>query len=293
MPAAGKIDKIKPGRRFDRLTVMYDTGKTAGRYTLWHCKCDCGGEIEVSTRELKREGPHNCGCVACVKPGTHDLTGMRFGKLVALYPTEERADQGSVVWHCNCDCGNECDVSSRRLTRGKARSCGCLSHPPLKDYVGKTFGRWTVVEYAGTARDLGLVGTKNYWKCRCSCGKEGVVGQTELQNGESQSCGCLQKERCLESLKLIDDTSIVRLETSQTKLRSDNASGKTGVCFITREQKWAAYITLQKKRYWIGLYKSKEEAIQARTKAEELHEDFIDWYYQEYLPAQQQATDAD
>ncbi|MCD7856217.1 MAG: hypothetical protein LUG55_00095 [Clostridiales bacterium] len=235
-----------------------------------------------------KNGKHcDCGCTTHVVHGATDLTGQQFGKLTVLCPTEKRADQGSVVWHCRCDCGSECDVSSRRLTRGKVRSCGCLSHPPLKDYVGKTFGRWTVMEYAGTARDRGLVGTKNYWRCRCSCGKEGIVGQTELKNGESQSCGCLQKERCLESLKLVDDTSIVRLETSQTRLRSDNISGKTGVCFITREQKWAAYITFQKKRYHLGLYKEKDEAIRVRTAAEEMHDDFISWYYREYLPSQE------
>lgn len=48
-----------------------------------------------------------------------------------------------------------------------------------------------------------------------------------------------------------------------------------------------AYISFQKKRYRLGLYKDKNEAIRVRTAAEEMHDEFIDWYYQEYLPAQE------
>ncbi len=290
MAGTGKIDKIIPGRRFGMLTVEADTGLRKARYAVWRCRCDCGGEINVSTKELKDGRYRDCGCTTHIRCGANDLTGQRFGKLKILYPTDKRMDKGSVVWHAVCDCGKECDVSARRLTTGKARSCGCLSSPPPKDYIGKTFGRWTVVEYAGTAKDLGRPGTMNYWKCRCSCGNTGIVGQSELKNGDSQSCGCLQKERRLDSLKLVNGTSIVRLETSRDKLLASNTSGKTGVCFLTRDQKWAAYINFQKKRYRLGLYKDKDEAIRARTIAEEMHEDFIDWYYQEYLPAQEQPT---
>lgn len=55
---------------------------------------------------------------------TRDLTNQRFGKLVVLYPTEKR-DNRSIVWHCQCDCGNTADVSSKNLTYGASQSCGC------------------------------------------------------------------------------------------------------------------------------------------------------------------------
>ncbi|MCD8189801.1 MAG: transcriptional regulator [Clostridiales bacterium] len=289
MARTGKIDKITPGRRFGMLTVEADTGQRKDRYAVWRCRCDCGRELNVSTKELKSGSVQSCGCVTRLKPGARDLTGQRFGKLLVLYPTDKRMDKGSVVWHAVCDCGKECDVSGRRLVQGKTRSCGCLSNPPHKDYVGKTFGRWTVIEYAGTSKDRGLVGTMNYWKCRCACGNIGIVGQTELQNGRSQSCGCLRVEGLEHRMKLVEGTSIRVLETNRSKLRADNVSGKTGVCFITRNQKWAAYISFQRKRYRLGLFNDKEEAIRVRTVAEEMHEDFINWYYKEYLPAQNAA----
>ncbi|MCD8249736.1 MAG: transcriptional regulator [Lachnospiraceae bacterium] len=269
------------------LTVESDTGLRKNRYVVWRCCCDCGNEINISTKELKDKKVCDCGCTTRIRYGANDLTGQRFGDLKVLYPTEKRTDQGSVVWHAVCDCGKECDVSARRLVRGKVHSCGCLSNPPLENYIGKRFGRWTVIEFAGTGKDIGLNNSKRYWKCRCDCGNEGIACQAELQNGDSQSCGCLHTERVLEKLKLVDGTSITILEAVRKKLRSNNASGKTGVCFITSKQKWAAYITLQKKRYRLGLFKDKSEAIRVRTVAEGMHDDFIDWYYQEYLPARE------
>ena len=55
-----------------------------------------------------------------------DLTGRRFGRLTALFPTDRRGKKGSVYWHCRCDCGKEVEVSENGLVHGNYRSCGCL-----------------------------------------------------------------------------------------------------------------------------------------------------------------------
>lgn len=52
-------------------------------------------------------------------------TGQRFGRLVAVAPTNSR-QFGSVVWLCRCDCGAEIRVSGHYLVKGESRSCGCL-----------------------------------------------------------------------------------------------------------------------------------------------------------------------
>jgi hypothetical protein len=56
-----------------------------------------------------------------------DLTGQRFGRLIALEPTKKRTSYGSVVWCCLCDCGNECFVSAGALQKENTKSCGCLA----------------------------------------------------------------------------------------------------------------------------------------------------------------------
>lgn len=53
-----------------------------------------------------------------------DLASQRFGRLMVLYDTGERRDR-SVVWHCQCDCGNELDVRSGDLVSAHTTSCGC------------------------------------------------------------------------------------------------------------------------------------------------------------------------
>ena len=54
-----------------------------------------------------------------------DLTGMKFGKLTAITPTEKRNSQGGVVWECVCECGNVIYPAAPDLTKGNTRSCGC------------------------------------------------------------------------------------------------------------------------------------------------------------------------
>lgn len=213
----------------------------------------------------------------------NNLTGQRFGKLVVLSPTEKRADSGCIVWLCQCDCGKQAEISARRLIRGKVKSCGCLSNPLPKDYVGRKFGRLTVLEYAGRKRKRmkNSAATINYWKCRCDCGNEVIIAQPELQNGHTLSCGCLQKERVKDTLCLVDGTSVTVLERARNKPRKTNTSGHTGVS-MTKTGKWEAYINFKKKRYYLGRYEHLEDAIQARERGEEMHEEFLEWYYKEY-----------
>ena len=54
-----------------------------------------------------------------------NISGKRFKRLVALYPTKERTARGSVIWHCRCDCGKELDVSYNELMYSNICSCGC------------------------------------------------------------------------------------------------------------------------------------------------------------------------
>lgn len=57
----------------------------------------------------------------------NDLTGQRFGKLTALYPCNYKKNS-SILWHCKCDCGHECDVDSYNLKSGLTKSCGCITN---------------------------------------------------------------------------------------------------------------------------------------------------------------------
>ena len=66
-----------------------------------------------------------------------------------------------------------------------------------EDLTGKTYGRLTVIKRAedGVSKD----GKQKFsqWECSCSCGNpQHIIVQTaSLNNGNTQSCGCLRKER--------------------------------------------------------------------------------------------------
>ena len=54
-----------------------------------------------------------------------DLTGQRFGRLVAL-SRAENTPGGQAQWRCRCDCGADVTTRSAYLRRGGKRSCNCL-----------------------------------------------------------------------------------------------------------------------------------------------------------------------
>lgn len=267
-----KRPKIKIGFRIGKLTVEAPTKQRKNGYTIWKCNCDCGGTIFLDTRCLQRGSIADCGCISKTRHGQRDITGMRFGKLVAVEPTDIR-DGGTVVWRCRCDCGKEILASLHKLCSGYRKSCGCLSHPPIKDFVGKRFGRLVVLAYAGKR------GGMHRWRCRCDCGKETVVGQTLLQTGRTKSCGCLQSEIYQENLKLVEGTSVAILEAYKEKKNRNNTSGYTGVYWDKKKKKWVAQIGFKGRNYYLGSYCDKEDAVMARRQGEQMHDNFLERYY--------------
>ena len=55
-----------------------------------------------------------------------DLTGNRYGKLVAIRIDHHDFNRHCIYWLCKCDCGKETVVRSASLTNGKAKSCSCF-----------------------------------------------------------------------------------------------------------------------------------------------------------------------
>ena len=109
------------GQRFGRLTAIRPTDERQRVSVVWECRCDCDPNkpVFVSSEHLRSGNKKSCGCAKTV-----NLTGQRFGKLVAVRPTEKRF-AGSVMWECQCDCGSTVLRRASNLRCGKTRSCGC------------------------------------------------------------------------------------------------------------------------------------------------------------------------
>ena len=134
---ARKNRPISIGDTFGLLTVEGTDPERHNRQ-YWLCRCQCGTLISVQASHLRSGHTKSCGCLRQTIGAKRaiDIAGKRFGRLVALEPTENRR-KSSVIWRCQCDCGKEVECETEDLTRGKVRSCGCLQEEQRKINMAK------------------------------------------------------------------------------------------------------------------------------------------------------------
>ena len=65
-----------------------------------------------------------------------NLIGQKFNRLLVLEKTNQR-NNGSIVWKCQCDCGNITYVSTRSLRSNNTKSCGCLNIEQRQKRINK------------------------------------------------------------------------------------------------------------------------------------------------------------
>ena len=65
---------------------------------------------------------------------------------------------------------------------------------------GRRFGKLLAIERVESPSALSR--SKPYYKCLCDCGKKKIVCASSLTNGNTRSCGCLQREKA--SLNLVN-----------------------------------------------------------------------------------------
>ncbi|MGV8907199.1 MAG: hypothetical protein ACOH15_11435 [Acetobacterium sp.] len=196
-----------------------------------------------------------------------DISGQRFGHLIALEKAEKIGKDTHTAWSCRCDCGNEIITTKYLLTSGKKTNCGCLSKIKV-NMMGEKYGRLTVIAPAENDKY-----NNAQWLCQCDCGNQKIVQGTAIRRGKAQSCGCLKREQNAAEMQdrrkndLVDGTSLGKISSSN--LNSNNVSGCKGVSKHAKNSKWIANITLQKNRMYLGSFTKWEDAVKARKKGEE------------------------
>lgn len=108
-------------------------------------------------------------------PRLVDISGQRYGRLIAL--GREGTRSGHAAWMCLCDCGNRTVVSSNLLRRGHTQSCGCF---------GKETSRANGRKSAGPTKKHGMHGIPEYyvWKTmRARVAGKGGSKDRELYRG--------------------------------------------------------------------------------------------------------------
>lgn len=170
------------GQQFGEITVLEKDIELSKekKKIYWKCKCSCGRAKSIRADVLKKI--QTCG--ECKK----DLTNQIFGRLTAL-EKGKKDKAGHQYWLCKCECGNLVEINSDNLRRGLTKSCGCLhaekAHQlTFQDITGQRFGKLTTIKYF-------IKNSKTYWECQCDCGNHCIIAGSNLKNGHTQSCGCI------------------------------------------------------------------------------------------------------
>ena len=226
-----------------------------------------------------------------------DIAGMTFGFLTAIQPTEKR-DRKDIVWRCQCQCGTVLELPATRLLRNNTLSCGCINREHLKranKYIAQTGLRQALDDRIHSTRNqsgyIGVVKKRNKWQAQITYRRKNYCLGTFSRLEDAVNARARAKERVMEDAEKLlelydelhkDELTLPNRCTEPPKeptksctsappaiaMRCDNTSGYTGVTF--RKNKWEARICHQGIRYTLGRFETKEAAIRARQKAEEL-----------------------
>ena len=227
-----------------------------------------------------------------------DITGITFGYLTAIEPTDKR-DRKDVIWICKCKCGKTVELPATRLLLGNTKSCGCLQAEHLQrvnKYIDHTSLRQSLEERVESTRTssgyTGVVPKRDKWQAQIYYkGKRHNLGVYSNINDAIKARARGKELVQADALGLLDfytelhksdplppnKDSIPKVEfpTAPKQInnkpdtvakRKDNTSGYTGVYF--RKGKWEAKISHKGIRHRLGRFNTKEEAIAARQEAE-------------------------
>lgn len=128
----------------------------------------CGEEKQIQTNNLKKL----VGVTCQTKKDIHEINpGDTFGEWTVI----EKHPHKKIL--CRCSCGVEKEVLRNNLLNGSQTSCGHYRNS-YGDLTGRQINEWTVLRKEGYL-----------YRCRCSCGREALLGSKDLMSGRQKSCG--------------------------------------------------------------------------------------------------------
>lgn len=229
MPA--KKDLI--GQRFGRLVVQYEAEPyyTSGgnRKVKWHCLCDCGKELNVSSGELLQGKTLSCGCY------NREVNSERMKKM--MYKRNRYDLSGSF--------GIGYD------SKGNEFWFDLEDYDKIKDYC------WTI-------HHTKYVTAKNKEHKWIMLHK---LIMNDLDN--KYCIDHIKTERKFDNRKSNLRHSSRSQNNMNKVMQKNNKSGHTGVYYHSYNDKWRAIININKKTKTLGDFKNIEDAIKARKEAEQ------------------------
>ena len=262
------------GLKFGRLTVLQlvenDAQNSKKKRKKWLCQCDCGKQKIVLGDNLQNGKTQSCGCLhkeITVSKFSIDITGQVFGRLTAIKRIDNFSNdinsRHRTKWLCSCTCGKTTIVDLSHLRSGRTLSCGCYSAEKnsklyLEDLIGKTFGKLTVIK---RWHDYISCSGTHYvqWLCKCDCGNTKIILSTNLKQGYTLSCGCLNsKGECLVNKYLCEKHIDFKTQKTYNDLLGIN-NGKLSYDFYLPEYNLLVEIQGQQHEKPIDIFGGEEQ----------------------------------
>lgn len=301
-----KIDLT--GQKFGRLTVLeqdYDHPLSHKR-TYWKCLCDCGNIISVAAQSLRRKTnpTKSCGCIrkennkkrkGVPQTGKVPMIGKKFGRLTVLRESTKRSGtRKKLMYHCICDCGNECDVVGEGLRNGSTKSCGCI-YEETRGIATKNYCTYDLDSYSfgiGYCQNntYFFFDKEDYDKIKDYCWwYDGRYVCAHTLKDDKYTTKIIRLHRVVMDIKDrekidVDHINCVRYDCRKSNLRRcttvQNAANKnyseihtTGKNIVpgvskTSSGKWSACIGYNNTVIRLGVFDNIKDAVKARVDAE-------------------------
>ena len=192
--------------KYGKLTIKY-TYKNEKRQAMSHCVCDCGNIKDVLFYNICKGTTKSCGCMEKESRYGRNHTdesiiSLKFGRLTVIEKSDKKASNGSMLWKCQCECGNITYSNSSNLKRGHTTSCGCAKRDFIEslklDVINKKFGYLTVIK---EVHDKSYV--RRMVECKCDCGNICICSINDLITNHTSSCGCKFKSKGESLIEII------------------------------------------------------------------------------------------
>ena len=211
----------------------------------------------------------------CRKCNFKYFPGGKYGpkqlELIELLPNDRASFR--------CTCGNVFIASRHDVGSWHTQSCGCYrsevsSRRRTIDLTGQRFGRLLVLE-------RGKKNHKNKWKCICDCGNVTYVTTRNLRKGQTQSCGCLQRERAVEANEFhLEGKHFGQLTVLHRINDANSHDYKKWLCLCSCGRK----VSILTSELTSGMRFCCTHCSRSRSLGERLIDDILDEYNIRYVP---------